>query len=279
MQAFTETITGIDGTEAALQAYVIDNNEEIDEARVRPAVLILPGGAYAHTSAREAEPVAIRMISYGYQAFVLHYSCPPSYYPTSTLQVAEAMRRIREHADEWHVDPDAIVVMGFSAGGHAAALFAESWNTPLMDEHGFDREQVRPNGLALSYPVITAGEHSHHRSIENLLGPDRAFDPAWNEKMSLERHVSADVPQTFLWTTATDRTVPVQNSLMFVAALVEAGVNVEAHVFPTGEHGAGLANGESAHQDDNVVPCAQVWPSLFDTWLAAKFPKATTWRC
>lgn len=278
MRTFSQKIAGIDGTEATFLGYIVDNSEEIDPSRTRPAILILPGGGYAETSPREAEPVAIRMLSYGFQAFILHYSCAPSEYPVSTLQIAEAMSTIRANAEDWHIDPDAIVVAGFSAGGHAAALFTESWNTPLMAEHGFEPEQVKPNGLLLSYPVISMeAPYAHEGSVRNLLG-NRADDPAWRERMSLERHVSEDVPPTFIWTTATDATVPPQNSLLFAQALLVAGVPCELHMFPEGAHGASLANGETAKAEKNVVPAAQVWPDLFNTWMGATFAQSLAWR-
>lgn len=278
MELIEQDIAGIDGTSARFTGYVIGNTPSIDEGRRRPAVLILPGGGYSRTSDREAEPIALRLVGMGYHAFTLRYSCAPSVYPVSTLEAAEAVRTIRSHADEWHIDPDAVVVGGFSAGGHAAALFAESWDTALMDEHGFPREEVRPNGLMLAYPVITAGRHAHLGSISNILGPGREDDPVWRDRMSLERHVPPSMPPAFIWTTATDQSVPAQNSLLFASALAEAGVPYELHIFREGAHGSALANGETKHRETDIVPCAQVWPELFDTWMLGQFPGALSWR-
>lgn len=280
MRFLDETIEGIDGSRARLRGYVIDNSEAMDPHRVRPAVLILPGGAYSITSPREAEPIALKMLGYGYQAFVLDYSCAPSRYPVALLETAEAMRRIREHADEWHIDPEAIVVCGFSAGGHAAALFAERWNGSEVREHGFVPEKIRPNGLLLCYPVITAGEYAHRGSINNLLGPERRDDPHWLDLMSLERHVTADVPPTFLWTTVADQSVPVQNTLLFANALIDAGVNAELHVFPEGVHGSSLGTRETDDPQGRVgnLTCVQVWPELADRWIRGRFPAATAWK-
>ncbi len=265
---FVSEIEGIDGSVARLQGYVTDNSDEIDPERRRPAILILPGGAYVHTSEREAEPVALRMVGYGYQAFVLRYSCPPSHFPVSTIQIAEAMTLIRTHADEWHIDPDAIVVAGFSAGGHAAGLFAENWNRPPVTDHGIDPTLATPNGLMLGYPVITSGRFAHRRSIDNLLGDDQKDDPALLDLVSLEKHASADVPPTFLWTTVTDEGVPVQNSLLFAQALVAAQVNVEVHIYSHGRHGLSLGTIESAHSEANIEECVQTWPDLFNHWVS-----------
>lgn len=280
MRYFEETVNGVDGSEALFRGYVISNSEAMDPDRVRPAVLILPGGGYTCTSPREAEPIALKMLGYGYQAFILDYSCAPSEYPVALLETAEAMRRIRTHAAEWHIDPDAIVICGFSAGGHAAAFFSERWNGVELREHGFNPEEIRPNGLLLGYPVITSGPYAHRGSIDNLLGPERKDDPKWLDLVSLERHVTADVPPTFVWTTVTDRSVPVQNTLLFVNALIEAGVNVEVHIFPEGKHGSSLGTRET---DDPTglfgnLTCVQIWPELADRWIQGRFPNATAWK-
>ncbi|MBM6700019.1 alpha/beta hydrolase [Bifidobacterium pullorum subsp. saeculare] len=267
MLTFSQSIAGIDGTAARFDGYVLDNSPELDMGRRRPAVLILPGGAYAMTSDREAEPVAVNLLAHGFQAFVLRYSCAPSVFPTALVETAEAMRRIREHADEWHVDPGRIVVMGFSAGGHAAALFAEQWDGALLAGHGYEAEAIRPNGLALGYPVITSGPFAHRGSIDNLLG-ERKDDPQLLDLVCLERHVKAGtVPPTFIWTTATDDAVPAANTTMFVDALLAAGVGVEAHVFPTGRHGLSLGTEETADTPERVESCVQVWPDLLAAWI------------
>lgn len=278
MKTFTSAIEGTDGTTAELDAYLLENVEAIDAERRRPAVLILPGGGYSHLSPREGEPVAIRLLSYGYQAFVLRYSVAPSRYPVSLLQTAEAMRTIRANADAWHIDPDAIAICGFSAGGHLAGLFAENWTGPVLGEAGFAPADIKPNALILCYPVITGGAFAHRRSISTLLGPQRADDEAWRDAMSLERHVSADVPPSFIWTTATDEKVPAVNSMLFAQALACAGVPYELHVFSEGMHGVALATGETAHTPENIAPCAQVWPDLLDAWMKRTFPQALGWR-
>lgn len=111
-----------------LVTYVLDNYPAIDENRVRPAVLICPGGGYQRTSDREAEAVAVQMNAMGFQAFVLYYTCAPAaVFPRPQLEAAKAVMTIRENANKWHVNPDKVIVLGFSAGGHlAASVGAES---------------------------------------------------------------------------------------------------------------------------------------------------------
>ena len=126
MQYIQQTIVGIDGSEARFFGYVADNSEEMEPDRIRPAILILPGGGYAMTSDREAEPVALQFLAKGFAVFVLRYSVQPSRYPVALLEAAEAMRLIRANADQWHVNPAQVAVLGFSAGGHLAANLATS---------------------------------------------------------------------------------------------------------------------------------------------------------
>lgn len=272
MQYWQQLLTGIDGSEATLVGYVLDNTSEIDMNRRRPAVLILPGGGYAFTSDREAEPIAMQYLAAGYHAFILRYSVAPATYPVALLEAAESMTTIRAHADEWHVDPDHIAVLGFSAGGHLAANLATTAGDDTMRKHGFDPDDARPNALMLSYPVITAFSNAHFGSFNNLLGPDP--DPSLREEVSIERHIDATTPPVFIWHTIPDDCVPVANTLLVVEGCRNAGVPVEAHLYPTGGHGLSLATAEtSGPQGDSIVPDVQTWMPLSIDWLKRTFAR------
>lgn len=271
MQYFERTIVGIDGTEALFTGYSIDNTEETGIDRARPAVLILPGGGYEMTADREAEPIALTMLGYGYQAFVLRYSTAPSRYPVALLEEAEAIRLIRENAQQWHVDPTSVVVLGFSAGGHLAASIGTSGSDDTLRKYGYDPTVVRPNGMALSYPVITSGEYAHRGSFNALLGT-HSDDGNLLKKVSLEYQVADDTPATFIWHTMNDDCVPVENSLMFIQALHARHIPVEAHLFPIGPHGLSLANEETQRVDGSgVEPGVRQWPALFHDWMERMF--------
>ncbi len=167
---------------ANLFTYFLDNSPEIDPERKRPVVLICPGGGYQMTSDREAEALAVRFMAMGYHAAILRYSVAPARFPEALLQLATAVAMLRENAEKWHIDTEKIVVQGSSAGGHLAASLGVFWNKPFVAEAlGMDSEKFRPNGLMLSYPVITSGEKAHKGSL-------KAF---WERIMQMKRNADS----------------------------------------------------------------------------------------
>ena len=275
MKIIERQIKGIDGSNALLTAYVLDDNLDSEGDQTRPAVLILPGGGFLRVSNREAEPIAMKFAAAGFHAFVLRYSLVPSAHPTQLLEAAEAMSLIRENAKEWHVDAQKVAIIGFSAGGHVAANLATSVSDDVEEANGYNANGVRPNALMLAYPVISAGEYAHKPTFDRLFGDvDSSTRAQLVEQLSLENHVDSKTPPVFVWQTITDQTVPVQNSIMFINACVKAGVSVEAHLFPKGPHGLALAVKETAKRDENgvvipefVQPEVQQWIDLACDWL------------
>ena len=221
MQYFTEKLTTSLSQDATLTGYVMDNSSEIDSQRLRPAVIVCPGGGYRFTSDREAEPIALKMNFFGCQSFVLRYSCAPAQYPTALFELATAVKLVRQRAAEFHVDPQKIVVLGFSAGGHLAANLATKWDQPELTEAGFVPAEIKPNALALGYPVITSGAFAHEDSFNALLG-EKTTEESLNQ-VSLEKQVTEQTPPAFIWTIDDDATVPVENSLLYVRALKKLG--------------------------------------------------------
>ncbi|MDO4764635.1 MAG: alpha/beta hydrolase [Eubacteriales bacterium] len=256
------------GTEAKLYPYLLDNYDEIDPNRKRPLVLVIPGGGYGEVSRREAEGVAVRFLAAGFHAAVLRYSITPAEFPQSLIELAFSVAYLREHAKEWAIDENKIVVAGFSAGGHLAASLAVFWNQEwLWKELGLSGCQIKPNGLLLSYPVISSGKYRHENSFKNLLG--KKDSPEMRELVSLEKQVSADVPPTFAWHTITDPAVPVQNSILFTSALIEHGVSVEQHLFSIGDHALALADEETmtVNNGRGIEKRCQPWLDLAIAWL------------
>lgn len=203
---------------AYLDTYFLADSPELKAGACRPAVVVCPGGGYAYTSDREAEPIALALCARGFHACVL-----------------------RAGAAENHVDPRQISVCGFSAGGHLAGSLGVFWNAPfLAAETGLAPQDMRPDKMVLCYPVITGGEFAHKGSFDNLLGADA--DAARRAEVSLEQHVTQDTPPAFLWHTYTDPGVPVENTMLFAMALRRAGVPFESHIYSVGGHGLSLAN-------------------------------------
>lgn len=253
---------------ADLYTYMLDNSVEMHPNRKRPVIVICPGGGYTMTSDREAEPIAMQYLAKGCHAVILRYSVAPARYPLALLQLAKSVAYLREHAEELHIDTDKIILQGFSAGAHLAASLGVFWKEKFISEAlHTDVEMVKPNGMILSYPVITAGEFAHKGSFEALLGED-SNDPIKRKKQSLEFQVTEDTPPTFLWHTVTDNTVPVENSMLFFEALHAHKIPVEMHLYPTGGHGLSLANEETSHEDGGCIqPECQSWMELACAWV------------
>ena len=252
---------------ADLTAYLLDPMAET-ALRLRPAVVICPGGGYTRLSEREDQPVAMEYLAAGFQVFSLHYSVAPDVFPRALMELALAVRLIRLNSAKWHVDPEKIVVSGFSAGGHLACCLGVFYNRDfLCGPLKTSPEQIRPDGLLLCYPVITSGPFCHPGSIESLLGPD-ARDQEKRRLVSLELQAGPHTPPTFLWHTCTDQTVPVENSLLFADALRSHGVSLEMHLYPKGRHGLSLATHEVEGGDGRYYePRCQGWIGLAKSWI------------
>lgn len=260
------------GETARLQAYIQDTPHDGSlKVKRRPFVLICPGGAYERTSYREGEPVALHFLERGYHAGVLRYSTAPYHFPAQVLELGQAVLELRGKAEEWKIDMDRLVVQGSSAGGHLAACYGAFWNQKLMTEElGAEASDLRPGGIMLSYPVITADAvYAHRGSFKNLLG-DEALPDA--DKVSVEKLVTKDMPPCFLWHTVEDATVPVENSILMAMALKKEGIPFELHIFPEGEHGLSLASPVVERENGHGVQaeCAR-WITLADAWLERLF--------
>ena len=256
-------------TEAKLITYLLDESGEIKISHKRPLVLICPGGGYRFVSDREAEAVAMTFLGMGFHAAVLRYSVAPAVFPQALLEAAQSMKLLKEHAKEWHIDQEKIVIAGFSAGGHLAASLGVFWNREfLAKELQAESEMFRPAGMILSYPVIISGEHAHRDSFTALLG--ERYEELL-EQVSLEKQVGEHTPQAFLWHTFTDDCVPVQNSLLFVEAMKKFEIPAELHIYPAGGHGLSLADkmtvdagGYGIQKEcQNWVSCVKVWLDRF----------------
>ena len=232
-----------DGTVTAWLHSTESFSEMQSYAYKRPAIIICPGGGYEMNSEREAEPVAKRYFAAGFNTFILRYAVKEKakdFYPL--CQLASAIAHVRKYADEWYIAKDKIAVIGFSAGGHLACSLGTLFNEERFLNVFGRQDDIRPNAMILSYPVITADEFAHKGSISRVSGAEIGSDEyKW---FGLDKHVDAQTPPTFLWHTAEDKSVPVENSLKIAAALSAASVPFELHIFPKGGHGSSVCNME-----------------------------------
>ncbi|MDO4304546.1 MAG: alpha/beta hydrolase [Bacillota bacterium] len=233
-----------------LTTYLIDASDSL-LIRERPMIVICPGGGYSMVSDREGEMIALQFAAMGFHTAILRYSVSPAVYPTQLLELTKAMVLIRQNAEKWHIEKNKIFIQGSSAGGHLAASFGCFWKKEFLREAaGGDSELIRPNGLILSYPVITSGEYAHRDSFVKLLR--ERYDKLVQE-MSLENQVNEDTPKTFLWHTFEDGLVPVENSLLFMQALRKKGIIFESHIYPKGAHGLSLGNELTCSPEGNEI--------------------------
>lgn len=259
---------------AKLTFYIPHISKEINTDIAFPCVLLCPGGGYWWTSEREAEPVALRLLGQGIAVFVLDYSCHGEHFPNQLLEASASIAYIRRHAKDLHVKEDSIYIMGFSAGGHLACsaglLYKEDFIQKTLNLSG---KENRPDGMILAYPVITSGPFAHKDSFKCLLGENA--DNEMLEKMSLEKRVTEDSPAAFIYHTAEDDLVPVENSLLLAQALSEKKVPFELHIFPRGGHGSSLCD-ENVSKKEDISPALKynsVWVDLAIKWIKERLTK------
>ena len=255
---YSEINHKIEGANASMTCYLLAAPEEIPAQMEKPMVLVCPGGGYAYRSARESEPIAMHLLAAGFHVAIVNYSVAPHRFPTSALELAWCIREVRRHAAEWHVKPDSISVMGFSAGGHLACTLGTIWHDPLFtDALGGDAEEWKPNAQVLCYPVITMGEFTHEGSRENLLGENP--DEGMATELSFENRVRHYTVPTFIWHTVEDGSVPVENSLQYARKLRKHGISFEMHLYEVGGHGLATCDARSATWPGHIQPDDANW--------------------
>ena len=245
---------------ATVKGYLQEDYDTLAAHKVRPALVICPGGAYRWRSPREKDPPAFEFLSMGFQVFILEYSCgeqAAAYRPLREL--AETVRVLRRNCGAWHIDPGKIAVLGFSAGGHLAASLGALWNDAELELPA----EARPDALVLCYPVISTGEYAHEESAENVSGGDGQI----RSKLHLLDRVTGAFPPTFLWHGGEDVSVPPENSLLLAVELKRHRVPFEYHLFETGAHGISTCTQEV----ETPEAACRLWVPLCKAWLNRRF--------
>ena len=244
-----------DEDKPTLTLYPVSSTE-----KVPTGIVVCPGGGYAHlSSVKEGSDIALWLNHLGISAFVLKYRLGMKYHhPVELSDAQRAIRYVRSRAADFGIQPNRIGIMGFSAGGHLASTTGthfDNGNHQATDP--IERQSSRPDFMILAYPVITLQDpYAHIGSRTNLLGEKP--NPALVNELSNETQVTTQTPPTFLFHTTEDKTVPVENSIMFYSALRKAGVPAEMHIYLQGPHGVGLATNN---------PVLHSWPDRLADWL------------
>lgn len=244
---FIEKINLTDNPEVTLTAYVCEPSPEMPNMNVRPAMLVLPGGAYRFCSDREAEPVALEYIAKGFNAFVLRYSLNENAaFPQPLDDAVAALKLIRANADKWYIDPEKVAAIGFSAGGHLCAALS------TMGEE-------KPNACVLGYPCILDYMSKH------LPAPIP----------SLDDKISSETPPTFIFAASDDGAVPLDNSLKFALGLDKNKIPYELHIFQKGDHGFSTGTSVVVADPKNQEICKPTvyWVQRSIDWLYDIFNK------
>lgn len=288
MQIHKETIPILGRHKVKMTAYI--SHGENDPAGLRrPAILILPGGAFLFCAPSEGEPVALRFLKEGYQTFVLEYSTYSSIrnnelFMPQLCEIAECLSIINAKANEWGVDPLRICLMGFSAGANLAACYSTYWNDSFMDEQYGPYRDCQPlpvKAAVLCYPVLDRPEnerwaedisssapHSEkdydarrkmkRRSSRALFGTETPDEETLRNASPIYR-INPDVPPTFIWHTAEDRIAYPVSPMKYAMGLYELGIPCELHIFDKGQHALALA--------DDITEAAFPWSELALRWL------------
>ena len=249
-----------------------------DENPTSTAVIVCPGGSYYWLDKKnEGDTVAMWLQSQGISAFVLEYRAAgiPAFayrhraifrgrqHPDMITDAQRALQWVRTHAEEYHINPDKVGMLGFSAGGHLALSTAWFHNHDFLKDAGVENEtNLRPAFVGAIYPVVTMVKpYVHKRSRRGLLSEKHHRDPVMCDSLSLERHVPADCPPVFLANCVDDPVVDYRNSVVLDSALTAAHVDHRYIQFQTGGHSFG------ASEKRGTAECRE-WKTEFLKWLA-----------
>ena len=247
------------GAQAFLTLYLQDGYK-VYPKRTRPAMLVVAGGGYWSVSLREKEPVAIKFLEKGYNAFVLDYSVEPVCFPNQLIEGAMAMAYIRKNAKALGVDKNHVGAVGFSAGGHLTGMLATMFDAPeVVGALKSNAKYVRPDAVILSYPVIKYPGKTNIKTFINISGGNEQL----MRELSLEKKVTENSSPAFIWTTVADTTVPMESSIAMMLAYREKEVPFEFHAFTNGGHGLSICDQETSKVNNE----AKEWLNLAFNWL------------
>ena len=256
-----------DNEDNYLRIFISEDNESVSK---RPGMLVCPGGGYSFCSAREAENVAFRFLSEGFNCFVLNYSLNKKY-PAPQADLALVFSYIRSHEEEFHLIPNTLSLVGFSAGGHLVGSYGYAYKE-VGELFNFDVNLLKPFSIVMAYPVITTTSATHSGTKEIITG---SGEEELVEKMDIYKHVTKDYPPTFIWTTKDDGLVPYTNSTLMADALNKNNVPYVFKLYESGWHGSSLANRSCTKKGDLTEKMKEIrdWATLATDFIFALLDK------
>lgn len=265
------SLTNFNNRKFTIHTYTLDENPKLVENK-RPLVIVIPGGSFDHLSLREGEPVALAYNSHGFNSVVMEYNLVQDagkIYPDAGLDVLSTIKYYRDNAEKYHIDPNKIVTIGFSAGGHVASSANYMANSlEYTKKYGYKPVEVRPNKTILGYPLINIsqiGFEVPEGETEKMPDDPKLLDGALG--------VTRETPATFVFQAWDDPIVLISNSIEYIKALNENHVKCEAHLYERGFHGFSLARPEVVEKGSEWEnnPHAASWFKLSLEWLAQEF--------
>ncbi|MHC5247204.1 alpha/beta hydrolase [Enterococcus sp. LJL90] len=270
---------------AYFETYLLNNSKEYNVGKKRPLVIVCPGGGYAFTSDREAEPIALKFNSIGLNSLVLWYTTGDkvSAIPSNALkELALTVKYVRKHAKEWLVDTDNIIVCGFSAGGHLALQMATKWNDPqLAADVNATNEEIKVNLAILGYPAVyqnKAFPEDEYGFAATLIEKPLTANERWFgtksptqkdiDNFNLLNFVNQDTPPMFIWHNTEDVLVDVNHSLLLGVELRKYKIPFEMMIFEKGEHGLALADRTTARKASHLNTHVYRWFEMCQEWLS-----------
>lgn len=248
---------------ATLDGFIQDGEVSLGQYKKRPAILVCPGGGYIYCAKSEGDPVAMGFLAKGFHTFILRYStgfAAADFQPLK--EISWAIGYIREHAEEWSVDPDKIVACGFSAGGHLVL------SSGIMAEN-------KPNAMVLGYPAASAPNMPGMDFMLKLLTGKQTVTDEDAARFDLVPQITKDTPPVFLMATAEDLLTG-YGALPIAQKYSQLGIPYEVHIFAHGPHGYSVANETSCDGSSRYLnPAFAQWQGLCVEWIHKTFGPLT----
>ncbi|MHB9295908.1 putative Acetylxylan esterase [Pillotina sp. SPG140] len=259
-----------------MRTYILSSLFDNRPCPKRPAIIILPGGAFTFLSDREAEPVALTFAKEGFHTFVLNYSVGDySAFPNPLDDVSKAIWEVRRNADLWGIEKDSIALMGFSAGACIAAMSATQWNTPgLADRIDAPEDDIKPNAAVIGYGASLLSTIFDAQDEDLIVPPPGKISADRTPELDVVNYVGPHTAPLFFWHNRYDKLVPVINPILMAEAMTKYKLPFEMHIFQKGEHGMSVNNMLSNPSGEGLDPSVSMWVPLCSQWLRSIFRAA-----